>query len=215
VKLVPDTAYLAQPLPADGQLLAQLRAREGIKPGTVGIVALPRKQSTDVSGWGKIIQTLWSRGKEVIFLSHQMLTDEAVGRELQARYGIKVLSKQYEYHEYINILSLLEFIISERYHTCVFSAIAGTPFIPLKVGRLSKMNGVVWFLDYQVPPVDTASSDWADVVQKYIVTLERDRHLIEMNLRETMPRLRVLVEENIRCGRSAPVESYLVFPRER
>jgi polysaccharide pyruvyl transferase WcaK-like protein len=195
VELAPDTAYLAQPTPMDEYRQNETVKDENIKLGTVGINTYYRK-GVDFIGWGKIIKMLRAMGKEIIFVSNQMSDDRLVGKELQKLYGVKIISRQYDYNEYIRVLSSLELVISERYHTCVFSAIAGTPFIPLKYSALSKMHGVVWFLNYSIPPIDLDSAGWAEIVQKHIKDIYGQYDHIKAGLNEVLPRMRKLAELN-------------------
>jgi polysaccharide pyruvyl transferase WcaK-like protein len=198
INLAPDTAYLAYPVPADDRRVENILKAENIKPGTVGIAVQPRENGFDYSDWGRVIETLRTRGKEVMFVSHEMATDGLAGKELLKRYNVKNLSRQYDYDEYIHILSQLEMVISERYHTCVFSTIAGTPFIPLNVWEQRKMYGIVWALDYPIPAVESADRDWVDVIQKNIEYIYEYHDRIASSLRGAMPRLRKMAEENVR-----------------
>jgi polysaccharide pyruvyl transferase WcaK-like protein len=197
INLAPDTAYLADQVPADSRRFNNILKAENLKPGTVGITVQPRAHSAGYSQWGEIIKTLRARGKEVLFVSHEMATDGRAGRELQNRYHVKSLSRQYDYKEYIHILSQLEMVISERYHTCVFSAIAGTPFIPLNVWGQRKVYGIVWALDYPIPAVESTDEDWVKVTQKNIEYICEHREGLITSLCEAMPRLRKLAEENV------------------
>ena len=198
IKLAPDTAYLSQPANMETHDLDQIIKLENIKPRTVGITLQAIKNRVDFSGWGRIIEILRSQGKEVIFVSHEMATDMPSGKELQKRYNVKILSRQYNYGEYIRLLSLLELVISERYHTCVFSTIAGIPFIPLNTWPQRKMHGIVWALNYPIPPVNTFHDDWVDLTLKNIEYLYQNYDQIAESLREALPRLRKLAEENVR-----------------
>ena len=125
-----------------------------------------------------------------------MASDNLIGLELNKLYNVKLLSRQYDYNEYIRVLSLLEMVITERYHTGVFSAIAHRPFILLNPFQLSKMHGIISLLDYPVNPIDTNYKGWADVVLKQVEFIFYQYEQITKNLNDAMPRVRKLAEEN-------------------
>jgi len=197
INLTPDTAYMAQPAPIEEHELKEIAGREQIEPGTVGILAFFR-EGFDFSGWSKVIHQLRAMGKQVYFISHDLPNDALLAMRFQQLYGVKVITRQYNYAEYIRVLSLLELVISERYHTCVFSAIANTPFIPLRVRQMNKILGVVYFTKYPIPAVDTTNSGWQDTVMEHIRYVYKHYDQISADLQKTIPRLRQLAEHNVR-----------------
>jgi polysaccharide pyruvyl transferase WcaK-like protein len=95
------------------------------------------------------------------------------------------------------MLSNLEMVISERYHTCVFSALAGVPFIPINVWKQHKMFGIVRSLEYPIPPLDSSAPDWVDTLHKQVEYIIRNHDSIKVKLNITIPKLRKQAEENI------------------
>ena len=194
--LVPDAAYLSRPSSGKNEK-NRISERENISAGTVGIAVQPRHNGIGYSDWGKVIDMLRDKGKNVLFISHEYYTDLPAGRALNARYGLPMLSRQYNYDEYIAMLSKLEIVISERYHTCVFSALAGVPFIPINVWKQHKMHGIVRSLEYPVPPLDNSSPDWIDTLREKVEYIILNHNAIKEKLDTTIPKLRKQAEENI------------------
>ncbi len=180
-----------------GRELDETAAGEEIKPGTVGISIVPG-ESFDLAGWGQVIQMLQAMGKQVLFVSNQMCDVQSVTASLQKLYGVQVMNRQYDYNEYIRVLSRLELVISERYHTCVFSAIANRPFIPLRIRQMRKMSGITSLLNYAIPPVDTTSSGWQDSVIAHVHCIYSHYDRVAAFLREAVSRAAKLAEQNTR-----------------
>lgn len=158
VHIAPDAAYLARPA---GQSAVQtVIQREAVTAGTVGI-ALTDYHIRDLSGWDKIVQALLARGKKVIFVSNDLYQDGVVGKAFQNRYGINVMSRQYDYEEYIGLLSMLELVISGRLHTNIFAMVGHVPIIPLE-NCDGKIGEVFRFIDPSIEMVDVSRENWAE-----------------------------------------------------
>jgi polysaccharide pyruvyl transferase WcaK-like protein len=201
--LAPDTAYLSQPSVTQDEINS-IYEREKLSAGTIGIAVQPRHNGYDYSDWGKVINLLRDKGKNVIFISHEYYTDLPAGRALNERFSLPVLSRQYNYDEYISMLSNLELVISERYHTCVFSALAGVPFIPINVWQQNKMHGIVRSLEYPVPPLDNSSPGWTDTLCEHVEYIFRNYEAVTAKLNTTIPKLRIQAEENISVNSLSP-----------
>ena len=88
-------------------------------------IAIRGDRRVDLNAWASLVNDLQKRyHKQVLFVSNCLLTDAWVGYELQQRQGIKVLSCQYNYDEYLGIISRLDAVISDRYHTNVSAVIS-------------------------------------------------------------------------------------------
>jgi polysaccharide pyruvyl transferase WcaK-like protein len=196
IRLAPDTSLLAQKASLGKARAREIIEREHIKPSTVGICALNGKQF-DVDAWGKIIHQLRAMGKEVMFISNQMLDDVEFARKLRDLYDVRFLTRQYDYGEYIYILSLLDLIISGRYHTCIFTAIAERPFVPLSLFNEQKMSGIAPLLRYPFHAIGTNYAGWQDRVIDNVNDIYRNYHNIVKQLRESVQSGRKVIKKEI------------------
>jgi polysaccharide pyruvyl transferase WcaK-like protein len=170
--------------------------KEDIHPNTVGI-AVRGDREVDMKAWASLADTLKQRyNKEVLFISNCLLNDAWVGNELQKQLGIKVLSTQYNYDEYLGIVSRLDAVISDRYHTNVFAIISGVPAIPIR-GNTFKTDGFFELFEYPIPVLDLLnSSNLAEVVQHFDY-LHTNYEAIKMELSEIAVGLRKKAEINV------------------
>jgi polysaccharide pyruvyl transferase WcaK-like protein len=153
-----DAAFLSSL--ANRRTVETVAKRESIVPGTVGI-ALSGYHTRDVAGWDAIMDALRARNKTVLFVSNDMYQDSAVGAAFQHRYGIRVMSRQYGYEEYIGLLSRLELVISGRLHTSIFAMVGNTPTVPLE-NCDGKMEEVFRLVDPSIEVVNVRRENWAE-----------------------------------------------------
>jgi polysaccharide pyruvyl transferase WcaK-like protein len=195
IKFSPDTSLLAQKASLGQQKTKEILECEHIEPDTVGICVRSEKR-INYDDWGKTIQHLRTLGKKVLFVSNQMFDDVEAARKLLDLYDIDFLTRQYDYEEYIALLSLLDFVISERYHTCIFSAIAGKPFIALRWSN-RKMLGLCPLFNYPIQTVDDTHVGWHESVIEDINNIYKDYDGIVKLLHESVEQRKNNVIENI------------------
>lgn len=159
VNFASDTALLTRKETVGEDRAKEIIKQEKIVPDTVGICAR-YEQNVDYYGWSKVIQQLRSMGKEILYVSNQMIDDKDLSKQFFKRFGVRSLSRQYDYNEFTFILSLFDLTISERYHTCIFSAVAQKPFIPLSIWGERKMSGLSQLFQYAVQEIDDNRIGW-------------------------------------------------------
>lgn len=195
LKLVPDTAYLAS-YTHNQRILASGIDTKKIKPSTVAI-CVQLRQNINWAGWDKVINHLISLNKKVIFVSHQISSDREIALAFSKMFGIEVIDQQYDYESYIELLSLFELVISERYHTCVFSALAGVPFIPIQVFGMSKMHGLTAFLNYPISSISTDANDFGEEVIRSIQKIYIRYLHTRQSMNEKIPIIRQAARQNV------------------
>lgn len=194
VLVADDAATTISPSPPS-RIKAILR-KEGIPTNTVGI-AVRGDRKVDLNAWSSLVDTLQQRyHKQVLFISNCLLSDAWVGYELQKRQGIKVLSSQYNYNEYLGIVSRLDAVISDRYHTNVFAIMSSVPDIPIR-GNTFKTDGLFELFQYPIPVLDyLSSSNLAEAIQ-HIDYLYTNYETIKANLSRVAIELRKKAEINV------------------
>lgn len=192
IQIAPDTAILSEP--ADNSITEMIIRKESIKPQAVGIT-LAQFHGKDIVGWGKIIRKLENLGKQVIFISSDLFHDINVGKQLQAKYGIKILDREYDYAEYIGLISKLELIISGRLHTNIFAMLGNTPSVPLE-GQHFRINDIFQVLKHPVKVVNMQDSNWSDEVIARVDYIYENYEEIKQNLSTRVRDLKITAQQN-------------------
>ena len=194
VRMAADAAFLAKP--AEDSVVKEILLREAIGPNTVAISVDIDSASERVLEWGKIIRAIQSRDKQVIFVSNCLWGDYHVASEFQRKFGIRVMSRQYDYPEYIGLLANVEMVISSRLHTCVFSMIGNTPIIPIEP-NIRKVTGLFQLTNYPVSVIDPSDPNWVGAVLNSIDYVYEHHATIKKNLTVSVRQLRTSATGNV------------------
>lgn len=148
VVVTADPAFMLSPCDCDW--LSHLLAREGFEPDKLyAAFALRRCEGLVQNFEGEIInvcRTLRERhGIVPVFIAMQQPNDVGLSRSLAAATGGLCITEMTA-QELIGIMSACRFTVGMRLHSLIYSAVAGTPVIPLsydvKVDALANsMNG--------------------------------------------------------------------------
>jgi polysaccharide pyruvyl transferase WcaK-like protein len=194
INVIADMAFLATP--ADSTANRAIK-HEAIEPGTVAIALNSHNAAKHYAEWGRIIRELQGRGKQVLFVSNALWEDRRIGEELRHRYGVQVMSQQYEYQEYMELLSRVELVISSRLHTCILAMLGDTPVVPVEP-FLFKVRGIFQLIDYPVGVIDTSAPSWVADSIGWIDYLYENYDAVRKKMRQEVWRARKSIEEDTR-----------------
>lgn len=124
----------------------------GIGEGTVALI-IRGDRPVRYEQWGTVVNHLVRRrGKKVLFVHTCKAHDDKVARKLSREWRIDHLKTMHDYPETIGILEKCDMVISDRYHGCIFSILAGTPIVPAHSNTM-KVKGLFELFDYPIKPV--------------------------------------------------------------
>jgi polysaccharide pyruvyl transferase WcaK-like protein len=168
-----DAAFLVRPLDEHedagfARELADLKQRHGFDDYVlVGIRGnRPATQVIDTDAWREVVRaTAETFGRTVILASTTAEFDLPLARKIAAGCDdVLILPElidwgRYNHRFFIYLLRQAYANVADRYHQNVFSALAGTPFLPVE-GNTSKTSGLVALLGYDMPvlPLPTAAN---------------------------------------------------------
>ena len=83
----------------------------------------------------------------------------------------------------IAYLGYADLVLSGRYHCCIFSAMAGCPFVPFHSNYTEKNNGLMELLKYPIDPFDYVKDSNESVMQE-IVNIINNREVYKELLKK-------------------------------
>lgn len=142
-----------------------------------------------------IVQHLKSMGKEIFFITNEPFGDLEIMNTFQNRFGIPALNKLDSYKHYMDYLASFGWIISARLHTNVLSLDCGTPIIPVE-GNVFKTTELMQELQYPVPVINPANSDWVDQLLHEIDRIEQGAYHTDNYFSTILPHVRQRAKRN-------------------
>ncbi len=194
IVVVPDIALLSKP-DIDKSRVCQIVKDEQISANTIGIAINYYNVQKNLEQWGKLIERLQEWDKKIIFVSNAFAQDKKIGYQLRQRYGIQVVSRQYDYDDYINLLSALEVVISNRLHTLVYAILADVPVIPIEP-NMFKIDGLCQAINYPLSTIYTNQPDWHKVALNQFNTICTDYAPFQDKLRTRVDKARTLIRQS-------------------
>lgn len=167
----------------------------GIKHGFIalflraGISQLPEEKIIQIA---KYIKQEFN--KETVFFPCS--DDELqLAKDLQSKYGLKIMRFKGSSEKLVNILSRADCVLSGRFHCCVFSALARTPFIPFS-SVTDKVEALLQQLAYPIEALDFYKSSQREVIDRLRYALD-NQHELRETFDIQLPKLRYLALKNI------------------
>ena len=184
-KLVPDAAFLTVSVPE--QKACAFLTERGINEGYIAVFFGENVGRAGIDKLEDFLRGLQQRLDRQVVLFSAPYPDTAVVRELQSRLELPVIGLEAYPEMLVGILSRASLILSGRFHCCIFSALARTPFVPFR-SNTDKIEGLVELLNYPVPVTVFEESSNEDVLDFVEGTWQKHSELSE-NLRHTVPQI--------------------------
>ena len=112
-------------------------------------------------------------------------------------YGIRIVSHQYDYREYMGILAGCDIIISGRMHTNIFGLMSSVPVIPIEADTFKLHDLFALVGDYPVEVTDPTKTGWQQELIARIDMVERDNESLRDRMRARKPELRQKALANV------------------
>lgn len=191
ISCCPDSAFL-NPTPTADQV-KQMAQQYAITQPAVGLNAT--KVAGDLDKWDQIITTLKNLGYNVYFISNDPFGDRNIGEQISQRFDVKAILDFIPYPHYSALLANFNFVISCRLHTNELSLTGGTPILPIE-GSHFKTKEVFSLVNYPVPVVNAADSDWHQQLIKSIHDIHSDERAVRAFVNQ-LNMIRTLSEKNL------------------
>ena len=153
-KLVPDAAFLTRSTSPDK--VNRFLKRRNINNGFIGLFFGQTMGYADIKKIENYFLNLCNFGRQVVLFAAPW-PDFDVAQVLKKKYNVPVIGLEAYPELLCGILKKASIISSGRFHCCILSAIAGTPFVPFS-SNTYKIEGLVELLDYRVPVLDFEKS---------------------------------------------------------
>jgi len=175
IRLCSDAAFLLQPklnLPFPKTL-----QKKGIRPGFVAVFLSEAIKHADPK---KTLNLLLSIKKRldcqlVGFISGYV--DRVHFDSIAKTLKFPIFDPTLSVNDLIASLGYADFVLSGRYHCCIFSAMAGCPFVPFHSNYTEKNNGLMELLKYPIDPFDYVKDSNESVMQEIVnIIYNRDAY---------------------------------------
>lgn|GEM_PF-2601700 len=166
----------------------------GVDEGYIGIFLTAKTENLPSKKVLKLLYLLKENfKKEVVFFpysNYELCIAEDIRKE-----GFKTINLLCSSGKFIEILSFASCILSGRFHYCIFSTIAGTPFIPFR-SSTNKNEALTKQLEYPIGVLNYSESSKTEILNTVRYVLH-NRETLKKILLKQLPKQKKLAEKNI------------------
>lgn len=181
-ELIPDAAFLTRS--ASDQTATSFLQKHGIPSGFIAFFLGEDFGKATADAVQELINSLENHYKVPLVLFSSTRIDTALTENIrhQKVFGIEVSPEIL-----IAILKKASFTLSGRYHCCIYSSLAKTPFVPFR-SNTDKIEGLTELLEYPVPVMQFSTTPLAELLSAITALTDNlDEHRTTLN--RTVPLL--------------------------
>jgi polysaccharide pyruvyl transferase WcaK-like protein len=188
-----DAAFLART--SDKSKAHKILEDMGISPGFVALFLRMGISCVRIENILAIIRMINDEFKKTIVLFPCSDQEAYFCSRIAENKGLKITLIRHSPAEFISALSLADCVLSGRFHFCIFSALATTPFIAFK-SNTPRIEGLLEQLEYPISPADFSDSSKDEILDKVRYAFENKTKLSAL-LASKLPYLRELAMRNM------------------
>lgn len=160
-----------------------------------------------MAGWQSLAGGLKADGAEPVLLSNEWSTDWPYVQPLIATGGYRHLGLEAGHDDYMEILTGLDLLVSNRLHSCILAVAAGVPVVPLEAGTV-KLTG--FFTQIGLPDLVlpmASGTDWVAATRTRIAEILADRDAAIARFAEARAREAARIRETLGADLAALIEA--------
>lgn len=174
VRLVPDAAFLTPAISRD--VAKQFLGKRGIAEGYIAMFLGENISKVSADFLCSLIENLEGRYRRQVVLFVAPKVDLVVAEKICKAVKVHTIGMEASPEMLVGALKLSSLVISGRYHCCIYSALAGTPFVPFR-SNTDKIEGLVRLLDYPIS-VEVFESMELDQILGHVGNVWEQRRVI-------------------------------------